>query len=215
MSFQMLCWYLVWERAENWRPGVWLTNSFKDRGRVNLELGVGDGAGGGGYGNWRAEGISWGSRTDTRLDCTQALALANWQSVKSLITKINHEGLSKGNHSSLENPHAHPLITSLLPACSKHVDFLWRPLVLPPVGIISGLSSLLRNSKLIHTSCRHRVNSQWSLLSKPTATFNPYYRHTICFLIQQTPFEFVTCLLLVISYVDNWQSAVRERWCHF
>ena len=32
-------------------PGVWLTNSFNDRGKVNLELGVGDGAGGGGYGN--------------------------------------------------------------------------------------------------------------------------------------------------------------------
>lgn len=136
--------------------------------------------------------------------------------MKSLITEINHEGLSKCNHSSLvKDLHAWPLVIGLLPAYSKHVDFLWWPLVLPPVGIISGLSSFLRNSKLIHMQFRHRVNNQWCLLSKPTATFNPYYRHIICFIIQQTPFEFVTCLLLVISCVDNWQSAVRKSWRPF
>lgn len=151
MSFQTLCCYLVWEKAEP-EPGVWPTSSFKDWGKVNLELGVGDGAGSGGYGNWRVDGIWWGPRTDTRLDCTQALALANWESVKSLITKINHKGLSKYNHYSLvKDLHACPLVIGVLPACSKHVDFLWWPLVLPPVGIISGLSSFLRNSTLIHT----------------------------------------------------------------
>lgn len=78
MSFQMLHWYLVWEKAENWRPGIWLTSSSNDRGKVNLELGVGDGSGGEGYRHWRAEGIWWGPRADIRLDCTQALGLANW-----------------------------------------------------------------------------------------------------------------------------------------
>lgn len=128
--------------------------------------------------------------------------------MKSLITEINHEGLSKCNHSSLvKDLHAWPLVTGLLSECSKHVDFLWWPLVLPPVGIISGLPSVLRNSKWIHTQFRHRVNNQWCLLPKPTAHIQSLLQAYNLFSHSANPFW--VCDLSTIGYLLCGQLAIN------
>lgn len=149
---------------------------------------------------------------DTGLDCTQAFGFGKLV-VSETIHYPNKAWRSiQFNYSPLEKDlHAHPLIIGLLPTCNEHVDFLWWPLVLPSGGIISGPSSFLRNSKWIHMQFRHRVNSQWSLLPKPMATFNPYCRHIICLLTQQTPFEFVTCVYYWLSLMWTTGNQLWER----